>query len=123
MNKYEFLQNLQRALPHLAPADQAEIVADFEEHFAAGQAAGKSEAEICEELGSPYDIAQQDRESRARKAPALPVSSRSFRYVQRPVPTGAAVTLPRLRPPLWQDRPTASSASNINTAPAGCRWS
>lgn len=62
MNKNQFLQTLKQALPHVSPSDMSDIMADFEEHFASGLAHGKSEADICTELGSPYEIAQQYKE-------------------------------------------------------------
>lgn len=59
MNKIQFMQTLRQALPNVSPAELADIMTDFDEHFASGLAHGKSESEICAELGSPYEIAQQ----------------------------------------------------------------
>lgn len=59
MTKAEFLQQLQNHLLPLAAADRDEILADFEEHFQAGLESGKSEEQICEELGNPYSCALQ----------------------------------------------------------------
>ena len=59
MTKAEFLQQLQNHLLPLAAADRDEILADFEEHFQAGLESGKTEAQICQELGNPYSCALQ----------------------------------------------------------------
>lgn len=59
MTKAEFLQQLQNHLLPLAAAERDEILADFEEHFQAGLESGKTEAQICQELGNPYSCALQ----------------------------------------------------------------
>ena len=59
MNKKQFLDALREALPQTSTGDLNDIMADFEEHFASAAAHGKSEAEICAELGSPREIARQ----------------------------------------------------------------
>lgn len=59
MTKTEFLQQLYNHLSSLPPAERDDIIADFEEHFQAGAECGKSEDQICAELGSPYTCALQ----------------------------------------------------------------
>lgn len=59
MTKTEFLQQLYNALSSLPASERDDILADFEEHFAAGAERGKSEEQICAELGNPYTCALQ----------------------------------------------------------------
>lgn len=59
MTKNEFLQELYNHLSALPPAERDDILADFEEHFQAGAECGKSEEQICAELGNPYSCALQ----------------------------------------------------------------
>lgn len=59
MTKNEFLQALYNHLSSLTPTERDEIIADFEEHFSAGLECGKSEEQICAELGNPYTCALQ----------------------------------------------------------------
>ncbi len=59
MTKVEFLQELYNHLSGFSPAERDEIIQDFEEHFSAGTELGKSEEQICEELGTPYSCAMQ----------------------------------------------------------------
>lgn len=59
MTKTEFLQELYNHLSPLTPAERDDIIADFEEHFQAGAERGKSEEQICAELGNPYTCALQ----------------------------------------------------------------
>lgn len=57
MTKTEFLQQLDNCLYSLPAADRQEIIQDFEEHFAAGLEQGKTEEQICSELGAPQSCA------------------------------------------------------------------
>lgn len=59
MTKNEFLQALYNHLLSLPAAERDDIIADFEEHFQAGAERGKSEEQICAELGNPYTCALQ----------------------------------------------------------------
>lgn len=59
MTKNEFLQELYNHLLSLPAAERDDIIADFEEHFQAGAERGKSEEQICAELGNPYTCALQ----------------------------------------------------------------
>jgi len=57
MNKQAYLDALQKALAGLPPATVARTMAYYEQHFIDGMAAGRSEADIAEELGEPRKIA------------------------------------------------------------------
>lgn len=57
MNKEEFLREIEKALDKISEKERAEILYDYEEHFMIGKENGKSEEEICLELGSPKEIA------------------------------------------------------------------
>ena len=59
MTKTEFLQQLYNHLQPLADNERDEIIQDFEEHFSAGFESGKTEEQICAELGNPYNCALQ----------------------------------------------------------------
>ncbi|MBE6827212.1 MAG: DUF1700 domain-containing protein [Ruminococcaceae bacterium] len=59
MNKNEFLNRLGAALASLPEADRNDILQDFAEHFSAGLETGKTEEQICAELGSPEVCARQ----------------------------------------------------------------
>ncbi|UAC48744.1 DUF1700 domain-containing protein [Bacillus aquiflavi] len=65
----KFLQQLESLLRELPEHDRAEILYDYEEHFANGFANGKSMEEIAKELGNPRNIAKElladDKISRA----------------------------------------------------------
>lgn len=62
MNKMEYLDALKEALKDTDKDVMNEILADYEEHFQAGMENGKSEEEICEELGSIEDLVEDIRE-------------------------------------------------------------
>lgn len=57
MTKTEFLQQLYNNLFPLSDDERKEIIQDFEEHFSVGIESGKTEEQICEELGSPESCA------------------------------------------------------------------
>lgn len=59
MTKTEFLQQLNNHLLPLAPGERDDIISDFEDHFTAGMENGKTEEQICSELGNPYTCALQ----------------------------------------------------------------
>lgn len=59
MTKIEFLQQLYNHLLPLSNTERDEIISDFEEHFSVGIEIGKTEEQICEELGNPYNCALQ----------------------------------------------------------------
>ena len=59
MNKVDFLNELYYYLSPLKKEERNEILEDFRAHFMEGEAAGKTQEQICEELGSPFDCAKQ----------------------------------------------------------------
>lgn len=59
MKKADFLNELYYYLGTLPNREKEEIIADFREHFREGEAAGKSEEQICNELGTPFECARQ----------------------------------------------------------------
>ena len=100
MNKNQFMQTLKQALPHVSPTELSDIMADFEEHFASGLAHGKSEAEICSELGSPYEIAQQYQEgwSAVSVPPAQPPAYKPSEQFLYPQAARAVIPEPASKP-------------------------
>jgi DUF4097 and DUF4098 domain-containing protein YvlB len=63
MNKIEYLNALKDALKSVDIKVMEEIVADYEEHFQVGLENGKSEEQICEELGSIDDLVKEINEA------------------------------------------------------------
>jgi uncharacterized membrane protein len=59
MNKAEFMKVLTAQLCRLPEAERADILYDYQEHFAIGAEKGKSEEEIASSLGDPLLIAKQ----------------------------------------------------------------
>jgi uncharacterized membrane protein len=64
MTRQAFMARLREGLRGLPPSAQADIVADYENHFNEGEAAGRSEADVAAALGDPGRLA---RELRAEK--------------------------------------------------------
>jgi uncharacterized membrane protein len=58
MKKIDFLNELYNYLSLLPKSERNEILDDFREHFREGEMAGKTEEQICEELGSPFECAK-----------------------------------------------------------------
>lgn len=61
MTRDAFLAALREGLSGMSPAGVADVVADYEAHFADGAAAGRSEAEIARALGDPGRLAREVR--------------------------------------------------------------
>lgn len=59
MTKDQFIQKLRDGLSGLKPEAIADIVADYEAHFADAAAAGRSEAEVAAALGDPTRLARE----------------------------------------------------------------
>lgn len=57
MNKIDFLNELYYYLGPLPKKEKEEIIADFREHFREGALAGKTDKQICNELGTPFECA------------------------------------------------------------------
>lgn len=62
MNKTEYLSALKEALKDTDESVMEEIVLDYEEHFQIGMENGKSEEQICEELGAIDDLVKEIKE-------------------------------------------------------------
>ncbi len=62
MNKVEYLNALKEALKDTEESMMEEIVSDYEEHFQVGSEKGKTEEQICEELGSIDDLVNEIKE-------------------------------------------------------------
>jgi DUF4097 and DUF4098 domain-containing protein YvlB len=62
MNKAEYLNALKEALKNTDHDVMEEIVSDYEEHFQVGIENGKSEEQICEDLGSIEDLVKEIKE-------------------------------------------------------------
>lgn len=61
MTRQAFLARLREGLRGLPPQAVADIVSDYETHFADGEAAGRTEAEVAAALGSPERLARELR--------------------------------------------------------------
>lgn len=61
MTRQAFMARLQEGLRGVPPSAQADIVADYENHFAEGAAAGRSESDVAASLGDPGRLARELR--------------------------------------------------------------
>ena len=61
MTRDAFMARLREGLRGLPQQTASEILADYETHFADGEAAGRSEAEVAEALGDPARLARELR--------------------------------------------------------------
>jgi uncharacterized membrane protein len=61
MTRQAFIARLREGLRGLPPQTVADIVADYETHFADGEAAGRSEDEVADALGDPGRLARELR--------------------------------------------------------------
>lgn len=57
MTRQEYITALHNSLYRLSKADRDDILSDYEAHFTRGLEEGKSEAEICAQLGDPVELA------------------------------------------------------------------
>ncbi len=81
MKKNEYLAQFHARLQGLPEHEKTEIILDFEEHFSAGLAKGKTEEEICEDLGDPVKNAAQYTggvASRTYKSAVPPVAAVAY---------------------------------------------
>lgn len=58
MKKIDFLNELYAYLSPLTKNERKEVLEDFRAHFREGTAEGKTEEQICAELGTPYECAK-----------------------------------------------------------------
>jgi uncharacterized membrane protein len=61
MTREGFIAALREGLSGMSPSAVADIVADYEAHFADGVEAGRSEAEVAQALGDPRRLARELR--------------------------------------------------------------
>ena len=61
MTRQDFIARLRAGLRGLPPAAVADILADYETHFAEATAAGRNEAEVAAALGDPDRLARELR--------------------------------------------------------------
>lgn len=61
MNRATFMAQLRTGLAGLHSSDVADILADYESHFADGMAHGRTEAEVADALGDPARLAREMR--------------------------------------------------------------
>lgn len=61
MTQREFIDIMSHHLKGLTESEKKDILSDYEEHFAIGRQAGKSEEEIAAALGDPKGLAKQYR--------------------------------------------------------------
>lgn len=72
MTKSEYMQALQKKLERFNRELQMEIMDDYEQHFAEGLAAGRTEDEIIEELGNIEDMISELPEEDIRQEISVP---------------------------------------------------
>jgi uncharacterized membrane protein len=82
MTRQAFIARLRDGLRGLPPQTVAEIVADYETHFADGEAAGRTEHEVAQALGDPGRLARELRAEIGLK-----------RWEQERSPSGAAAAV------------------------------
>lgn len=79
INTYrDYMNRLRLALADFDPEFSSEILEDFETHFTRSMENGKSEAEICRELGSIEDVIQALNEEFHATSPDVPKVTSSF---------------------------------------------
>lgn len=59
MTREAYISELRRHLSRLPDSEVKEIIAEYEDHFRAGKADGKTDERICESLGTPKAVAQE----------------------------------------------------------------
>jgi uncharacterized membrane protein len=82
MTREVFISRLREGLRGLPPRAVDDIAADYEAHFADGEAAGRSEAEVAAALGDPARLARELRAEAGLK-----------RWEQERSPSGAAAAV------------------------------
>ena len=70
MEKHEFMARLENELRRRNVADSADVIEEYEQHFAFKLADGYSEEEIAAKLGDPTQLAGQFEAPSARAAAA-----------------------------------------------------
>lgn len=86
MTRHEYLDALCMHLSGLSQKEKQEILLDFQEHFSAGLAQGKTEDEISNDLGSPEFAAQQYLGEEKGTGAAPPVAPQPPHFGNAPIP-------------------------------------
>lgn len=82
MNKKEFIGILRSNIKGLSQEETDDIIYDYEEHFQIRESKGKSEEEICVELGDPKSIAKMYKaNSTIEKAENDPSTKNLFKAI------------------------------------------
>lgn len=59
MNKNDYLKELKKHLKHMNKEEKEDILNEYDTHFYSGQQEGKSESDVCKELGNPKLIGKE----------------------------------------------------------------
>lgn len=87
MNKSEYLNSLQKDLGIMPFNEVQEIIDEISSHFDGGIAKGKSEAQICDELGDVHELAKSYINITPNKLPQVLRENSE----KKPAPKGARV--------------------------------
>ena len=89
MTKREYMQQLSRALEGYEQGFVQEILESYEEHFEAGLKSGRSEEEICRELGDIEELLREmgdevefKKEERPLPKPVTAISSMVYQLMR-----------------------------------------
>ena len=72
MTRREYLTALNQYLVTMSESEKTAILKEYDNHFREGFEAGKTEAQVCASLGTPYDVANAFLEGRRPKVPVYP---------------------------------------------------
>lgn len=90
MTKTEYLNELKKNLSPLSETERLDILADFEEHFTYALSNGKTEEEICNDLGDPKENAEQYVNSlenkQAEEVSVIPVAAKEKQNEAHTIP-------------------------------------
>lgn len=78
MSKNEFLSILANGLKDFPEKELADIIFDYQEHFTVGLSNGKTEEEIIDELGNPYELVYQYRSAYLEKVQTTEDTTSSY---------------------------------------------
>lgn len=82
MNRNEFMYSLRNTLRDFPQQEKEEIIYDYEEHFAVALQSGKTEEEVCHELGDPESIGKQYKiNSSINRASSNPTAGNIIRAI------------------------------------------
>ena len=98
MTRALFLSALKDGLAGMPQDECAEIMADYQAHFADGQAAGRSETDIESSLGDPARLAKELRAEAGLKSWEENRSPKNFLRASRAGSPSALATADSLRP-------------------------